>query len=242
VARKVTKWNDDIYNVAAYSVTDAARYLRIPKVTLQSWLKGRSYSTKSGQQSFETLIQRPNSESPQLSFINLVEAHVLRIIRNTHHVKLDKIRKALDYMSQAFDVDHPLVIERFQTDGVDLFVEQIIEGQKTELINVARGGQLAMRQALKHFLTRVEWDREGIASRFFPVIELIPEPESDRVIFLDPSIRFGKPVIAGKGVPTDIIAELYNAGDSIHDIAEEYDCSPLQVTVAIQFESQDQVA
>jgi uncharacterized protein (DUF433 family) len=228
----MVKWEDSIYNTPAYPVTDAARYLRIPLVTLRSWLKVRSYATKNGQQAFEPLLQRPDPELPQLSFTNLVEAHVLRIIHETHQVKLDKVRKALDYMSQQFDTPHPLVMKRFQTDGVDLFVDQM-----DRLVNVSRSGQLAMRETLKHLLTRVEWNVEGIANRFFPVIELVPDLESDKIIFLDPSIRFGKPIIAGKGVPTAAIASLYEAGDDIPDIADEFDCTPDQVKTAIRFES-----
>lgn len=228
----MVKWDNSIYNTPAYSVTDAARYLRIPVVTLRSWLKGRSYVTKNGQQAFEPLIQRPDPGLPQLSFTNLVEAHVLRIIRETHQVKLDKVRNALDYMSQQFDTAHPLVMKRFQTDGVDLFVDEM-----DRLVNVSRSGQLAMRETLKHLLTRVEWNVEGIANRFFPVIELVPDPGNDKIIFLDPSIRFGKPIIAGKGVPTDAIASLYEAGDDISDIAEEFDCTSEQVKAAIRFES-----
>lgn len=228
----MVKWDNSIYNTPAYSVTDAARYLRIPVVTLRSWLKGRSYVTKTGQQAFEPLIQRPDPGLPQLSFTNLVEAHVLRIIRETHQVKLDKVRRALDYMSQQFDTVHPLVMKRFQTDGVDLFVDEM-----DRLVNVSRSGQLAMRETLKHLLTRVEWNVEGIANRFFPVIELVPEPGNDKIIFLDPSIRFGKPIIAGKGVPTAAIASLYEAGDDISDIAEEFDCTSEQVKAAIRFES-----
>jgi uncharacterized protein (DUF433 family) len=228
----MVKWDNSIYNTPAYSVTDAARYLRIPVVTLRSWLKGRSYVTKNGQQAFEPLIQRPDPGLPQLSFTNLVEAHVLRIIRETHQVKLDKVRKALDYMSQQFDTAHPLVMKRFQTDGVDLFVDEM-----DRLVNVSRSGQLAMRETLKHLLTRVEWNVEGIANRFFPVIELVPEPGNDKIIFLDPSIRFGKPIIAGKGVPTAAIASVYEAGDDISDIAEEFNCTSEQVKAAIRFES-----
>ncbi|MGB8698054.1 MAG: DUF433 domain-containing protein [Thermosynechococcaceae cyanobacterium] len=233
----MVKWNDDIYNIPVYPVTDAARYLRIPVATLRSWLQGRSYPTKNGQQAFDPLIQRPNPALFQLSFTNLVEAHVLRTIRGRYQVKLDKVRKALDYMGEKLQNPHPLVMKQFQTDGVDLFVEEM-----ERLVNVSRSGQLAMRDTLKGLLTRVEWDANGLASRFFPITELVPAPESDKIIFLDPSIRFGKPVIAGKGVPTDIIAELYNAGDSIEDIADDYDCTPLQITAAIHFESQDRAA
>lgn len=234
---QMMQWDDDVYNTPAYPVTDAARYLRIPLVTLRAWITGRTYATKNGQQAFAPLIQRPDPAFTQLSFTNLIEAHVLRIIRENHQVKLDKVRKALDYMDQQFDTNHPLVMKKFQTDGVDLFVDQM-----DRLVNVSRSGQLAMRETLKHLLTRVEWNAEGIAKRFFPVIELIPEPGSDKIIFLDPSIRFGKPVIAGVGVPTDIISDLYNAGDSIEEIADEYDCTPLQVKTAIQFESQNRAA
>lgn len=231
------KWGDDIHNVPTYPVADAARYLRIPLVTLRSWLKGSSDPTKTHQQAFEALIRRPSSTSPHLSFTNLVEAHVLRIIRETHRVKLAKVRYALDYLNQQLNTHHPLVSKKFQTDGVDLFVDQM-----DKLVNVSRSGQLAMRAILNHLLARVEWDENGLATRFFPINELISNLESDKVIFLDPAIRFGKPVIAETGVPTRIIAELYNAGDSIEDIADEYDCTPSQVFTAIQFESQSLTA
>jgi uncharacterized protein (DUF433 family) len=140
-------------------------------------------------------------------------------------------------MIQQFNATHPLVMKRFQTDGVDLFVDEM-----ERLVNVSRAGQLAMRDTLKGLLTRVEWDANGLATRFFPIIDVVPDPVSDKIIFLDPSIRFGKPVIAGRGVPTDIIAELYNAGDSIDDIADEYDCTPIQIKAAIHFEPQDRAA
>lgn len=231
----MVKWNTDLYNFPAYSVTDAAQYLRIPVVTLRSWLQGRSYATKRGQHTFEPLIQRPNPDLPQLSFTNLVEAHVLRIIRETHRVKLDKVRTALDHISQQLDTNHPLVLKKFQTDGIDLFVDQM-----DTLINVSRSGQLAMRETLKHLLTRVEWDERNIAVRLFPFIQ--PEGDETKILYIDPRISFGKPVIAGKGVPTTSIADLYEAGDEIEDIAYEFDCTPEQIKAAIQFESLSLVA
>lgn len=226
----MVKWDEDIYNLPAYSVTDAARYLRVPVGTLISWLKGRSYTTKRGQRTFEPLIQRPDPNLSQLSFTNLVEAHVLRIIRETHQVKLDKIRKALDYMSQQLEANHPLALKRFQTDGIDLFVDQI-----DELVNVSRSGQLAMRETLKHLLTRIEWNEQDIAVRLFPFLQM--EGDQTKILYIDPRISFGKPVIAGKGIPTTSIADLYNAGEEIEDIAYEFDCSTEQVKAAIQFES-----
>lgn len=52
---------------------------------MQAWLRGRNYITQNGQQFSQPLIQRPNKDFSQLSFTNLVEAHVLRMIRQDHN-------------------------------------------------------------------------------------------------------------------------------------------------------------
>lgn len=219
------------YHVPTYTIADTARYLHIPAPTLRTWVNGRSYPTKIGQKDFNNLIQRPDPNYYQLSFTNLVEAHVLRVIRTVHQIPLDKVRLALDYISELFKTEHPLVQKQFSTDGVDLFIEQV-----EHLINVSRSGQLAMKQVLNHLLTRIEWDEQDIATRLFPLIETNGENFSDKVLTIDPNISFGKPTITGTGIPTKIITELYDSGDSIEDIAEDYNCQPWQIEKAILFE------
>ncbi|MCU0527810.1 MAG: DUF433 domain-containing protein [Elainella sp. Prado103] len=49
-------------------------------------------------------------------------------------------------------------------------------------------------------------------------------------------------MIADKGVPTTAIVDLIDAGDSIDDVADEFDCTPEQVIAAIQFETQSTAA
>lgn len=223
-------WEADIYNIPTYSVTDASRYLKIPLPTLKTWLNGRKYPTKKGEKEFIPLIQRPDSKIPQLSFTNLVEAHILRVIRTMHNVSLDKVRTALDYISNKFNTNHPLVTKQFSTDGVDLFIEQF-----ELLINVSRSGQLAMKKVLTDSLSRIEWNNHNLARVLYPFINSIND---DKVFTIDPHISFGKPTITGTGIPTEIIAELYDAGDSIEDIAANYDCTVLQIEKAILFESE----
>jgi uncharacterized protein (DUF433 family) len=226
----VPNWDSETYNTPAYSVTDAARYLRMPVGTLRSWLDGRSDKTQKGQQQFTALIQRPNPNHPELSFANLVEAHVLRVIRENHQIKLDRVRTALDYLSKDLETDHPLIQQRFQTDGVDLFVNSM-----ERLVNVTRSGQLAMKETLKFLLTRIEWDDREIASKLFPFVQA--EGDVARILCIDPRISFGKPTIVGTGIPTGAIVDLYEAGEEIQDIANEFDCTADQIRAAIQFES-----
>lgn len=220
------------YHIPIYSIVDAARYLNIPVSTLRTWIKGRSYPTKTGHKDFRPLIQRPDPDYSQLSFTNLIEAHVLRVIRTVHNIPLDKVRLALDYISEQFKTEHPLVLKKFSSDGVDLFIEQV-----EHLINASRSGQLVMKQVLNHLLTRIEWDEENIAARLFPFIEAYGEDSPEKIITIDPNISFGKPTISKTGVPTKIVTELYDAGDSLEEIASDYNCTLLQIKTAILFES-----
>lgn len=229
----MVKWDNDVHNTPAYPVRDAARYLHIPEGTLRSWLHGRYYPTKEGKQYFYPLIQRPDSELPQISFTNLVEAHVLRSIRKIHGVRLDKVRSALDYLDKQFQLPHPLARVEFQTDGVNLFVESI-----GRLVSVSEHGQLAIKAVLNNLLTRVEWNEAGIASRLFPTTRETPEAAQaePRNVAIDPRVSFGRPVVAGTGIPTIAIAERYEAGESPESIADDLGCELSQVHDAIRFE------
>jgi uncharacterized protein (DUF433 family) len=224
----------DLRNIPTYSIAEAARYLLIPVGTLRSWLHGRFYPTAEGKRFFQPLIELPNPEIPQLSFTNLVEAHILRVIRKDHQIRLDKVRTALDYVDCQFNVPHPLARIEFQTDGVDLFVESV-----GKLISASRDGQLAMREVLKHLLKRIELDETGVANKLFPFTRLnenLMEQESPKTLVIDPRISFGRPVLVGTGIPTALLAERYKAGESIDNLADDYGCDRLQVEEAIRCE------
>lgn len=144
-----------------------------------------------------------------LSFINLVEAHVLAAIRRRHGVKLPKVRRALDYVRREFHVERPLIHQAFQTDGLDLFVERY--GQ---MINASRAGQQAMKEIISVYLQRIERDTRGLPIKLYPFTrgtESDAAPKSDpRLVVMSPTVSFGRPVIAGTGIP---ISAIYLARD-----------------------------
>jgi uncharacterized protein (DUF433 family) len=92
-----------------------------------------------------------------------------------------------------------------------------------------------MREMLKHLLERIELDEEGIAARLFPYTRSSDE-DGPKAIVIDPRISFGRPVLVGTGIPTAILAERYKAGDSIDDLAYDYDCDRLKIEEAIRYE------
>lgn len=223
----------DPRNLPAYMLHEAAHYTSVPFNTLRAWVSGRSYPTGSGRKISKPLIVLSDKSSSLLSFTNLIEAHVLNAIRRKHAVSMPKVRKSLDYLSKEFGSENPLAELDFETDGVDLFVERY-----GKLINASRGGQLAMRDILKVFLNRIERDENGIAKQLFPFTRNFSDSlrENPRIVAINPRIAFGKPVIAGTGIPTSIIAERYKTGESIAELADDYRRQPFEVEEAIRCE------
>jgi uncharacterized protein (DUF433 family) len=165
-----------------------------------------------------------------LSFINLIEVHVLDAIRREHSVPLDKIRIAIDYLREEFGSEHPLAEESFATDGLDLFVPKY--GQ---LINVSRAGQLVIRNLLEAHLRRIERDAKGVALRLYPFTRK-RSPEEPRAVVIDPYVSFGRPVLVGTGIATSVVAERYKAGESIEQLCSDYGRKRLEIEEAIRCE------
>jgi uncharacterized protein (DUF433 family) len=222
--------------LAAYALTEAAHYLLIPGATLRSWTLGRPYLTRGGKRFFQPVLIPPAKGTSRLSFINIVEAHVLDSIRKKHKISLDKVRIAIEYLRQKLGSQHPLADFRFQTDGVDLFLERY-----GELVNVSRAGQMAMREMLQAHLQRVDRDSKGRPIRLYPFTRR-EEIAAPKLVMMDPRIAFGRPVLAGTGIPTAVIAERYKAGDSVEVLATDYGRDRLEIEEAIRCELQLEAA
>jgi uncharacterized protein (DUF433 family) len=212
----------DARELPTYTIQDAARYLHVPPSTLRSWVLGQG-------KRFKAVIALPNPRRAELSFLNLVEAHVLNAIRREHDISLQKTRKSIELLESKLGSKRPLASEVFFTDGVDLFVERL--GQ---LHNVSRNNQLAIAGILREHLRRIEFEH-GLAVRLYPFTRRpgLGEPKS---VLIDPTIAFGRPVVSSTGVPTAVIAQRFDAGDSVDDLARDYELSPAVVEEALRCE------
>jgi uncharacterized protein (DUF433 family) len=163
------------------------------------------------------LITPARRSPPVLSFLNLVEAFVLSAIRKEHNVSMQRARKALAFVRGELGAERPLITTRFQTDGIDLFVEHY--GQ---VLNASEGsGQVHLKAALEGHLRRIEWDESGLAQRLFPLVRA-EGAEQPMAIVIDPQLGFGRPVLAGTGIRTEIVVERYRAGESASELADDY--------------------
>jgi len=99
----------------AYPFVEAAHYLHIPVATLRAWCVGYNY--QGGSKRFKPVIRLDGKKADGLSFLNLVEAHVLSAIRRQHQIPLPKIRHALDYVAKHLKLNRPLWQAQFDPRG-----------------------------------------------------------------------------------------------------------------------------
>ena len=226
-----TSARPDPREVPAYHLGEAAHYLNIPIATLRSWMAGRPYLVADGKKFFQPVIEIADKKRKLLSFINLVEAHVLDAIRRREHrIQLPKIRQAIGYLRREFHSNHPLADQMLETDGLDLFVQKY--GQ---LINISQEGQLAMREMLQAFLRRVERDSHGVPIKLY-LFARRGEVNEPLNVVVDPTISFGRPTLAGTNIPTSVLAERFKAGDSPEELSEDYGRPRKEIEEAIRYE------
>lgn len=213
-----------------YRIPEVAHYLGVPASTVRWWALGQRYRTAAGLKKSKPVIGTPQHHPPLLSFINLVELHVLDGIRHQYQIPLPKIRNAVEYVVSQFSLRHPLAQEKFETDGVSLLIRRF--GQ---LIDASERGQLAMAEVLREHLQRIERDEEGLAARLYPFTRY-RHVQNPKLILIDPRIAFGRPVLAGTGIATSTVAERYKAGESIAALADDYGRQPEEIEEAVRCE------
>jgi len=220
----------DIRTEPAYGLAEAARYLKLSPGTLRSWAIGRHYPTARGRGRFQPLLSLASKTPPMVSFWNLIEAHVLRSLRTDHGVSVKALRKALTYAEHELNIEHLLLRKDLCTDAGKLCLERY-----GELIDLSASGQLAMRKVFDEHLKRVEWDERQFPIRLFPFVSS-DALDSSRPIAIDPGVAFGRPIVHKAGVSTRTIAERIDAGETVADLARDYDLSDREIEQAVLYE------
>lgn len=213
----------DPRDLPAYEVREASRYLGVPYHTLYRWIRETPFIAKD-KECRGALIRRPHG-SKKMSFMNLVEGHIIKAIHQHHSVPVPEILRAIDYAERELGIDRLLVNKKLKVGVRQLFIEKY-----GELVSLGRGGQLAMQKILERYLERIEYN-ENFPVRFFPIVQ-----ESDhKYVSISPTFSFGKPVVAG--IRTRVIAERFELGEDKNSIAEDYGIPEEQVEEAIIYEA-----
>ena len=93
-----------------------------------------------------------------------------------------------------------------------------------------------MRDLLKAHLRRIDRDDKGLPLRLYPFTRRADQTDQPKNIVIDPFISFGKAVITGTGVSTEVVAERFKAGESADELANDYGCAREKIEEAIRCE------
>ncbi len=211
-----------ILDAPAYGCVEAASYARVPYQTLRYWVVGRP--------GIPPLINLPENQPLALSFLNLLECHVLHALRTKYELQIKAVRRALETLNRLYPSKHPLLESTLSTDKINIFWEQA-----GEFINLSHGGQSAMREVLERYVQRIEINESGIP-KFFPFVYK-DRAEEPRIVSIVPTVAFGRSVIDGTGISTAVVAARFNAREPISELAEEYGRSEREIQEAIIWEA-----
>jgi uncharacterized protein (DUF433 family) len=92
-----------------------------------------------------------------------------------------------------------------------------------------------MRKLFEEHLKRVDWDSARFPIRLYPFVSTTT-PAEERPIAIDPRIAFGRPVLLSKSVSTSAITERIDAGESVEEVAADYDLDTEEVEQAALYE------
>ena len=210
----------------------AARLLSVPQTTLNYWLEG---GTHRGRQYKPVIREQPRGGRAPVTWAEFVEAGLLREYRRTHRVPMAELRAFIDQMRQKLGVPYPLADRRPYVSGKDLLSEaQDVAGLDADLCLVAVvRGQYVLTPAADSFYKRVTWEGDLAAA-------WRPHDDPQSPVLMRPGTRFGLPAV--KGIKTEILWEHERAGETVSEIAEEFDLTEDDVRWALAYETSARTA
>lgn len=229
----MTKSNkSDIFNILnapAYSIAEASRLVNMNYWTVRRYLRGYSYEYDDQKTSQPPVIKSNNEPDIYASFLDLIDLIFVRefLLRG---FGLPTLRKALDEAREWLGIPH-FGQSAFFTESADQIALHI--PSDGSMIVLLTGGQCAMTQIVEMFSDRLNFEdatKFGFARRWYP-------QGKDGLIVIDPEISFGRPTLAGTGIPTYNIYDLFlGENKSIEPVSSWFDIPANEINAAVQFE------
>ncbi len=211
-----------------YGVAEAAGLLGLRADRTRAWLDG--YERQGVK--YAPVIRVEPSGDEIVTWGEFVELGYLREYRRKG-VPLQRLRPVIDELRKEFATPYPLATAKPYLYGKELVLElQHKNGIPRSIAIVIPSGQtIALADEAMRFFKKVEFDPpdQGDVRRVHPAGRASP-------VVIDPLVRFGRPSV--QGVATERLWELFDAGESVDEIADGYDMAAELVAAAVAYEEQ----
>jgi len=206
-----------------YTPAEIAQILRLPYYKVNRWID-KYWDGELGHK-FEQRYSWKTDNSKAVSFHTLVEFYVMMQLADAG-VKTRKVLEAHKELSQFFNTNFPFalkeVLDGINTDGKRIFFrvnDATITLDGTKQFNL---------EFIKVFFKKLEFDGNNLASKLWPL-------GREKSILIDPSRKFGHPVLELKNIYPETIYGHFKAGDPIEYISYVYELTDKEVRDAIEF-------
>lgn len=211
-----------------YGVSEAAALLGLRTDRARAWLDG--YARRGAE--YAPVIRVEPTGDDTVTWGEFVELGYLREYRRKG-VPLQRLRPVIDELRRQFATPYPLATAKPYVLGKELVLE-LQERNSIPLaiaIVIRSGQQILLADDASRFFKKVEFDPpgDGDVRRMHPAGLASP-------VVIDPLVRFGRPAVLG--VATERFWELFDAGESVEQIAGGYEMDEGLVRAAIAYEEQ----
>lgn len=216
---------NNLIGIGLYTPAEAGRLLRIPPAKIARWLKGH----EAGGRRYEALWTPQvdlGDEGFALGFRDLQEVRVADAFIK-RGLSPQRVRQAIEMARDIVQDERPLSTARFRTDGRSVFLQIAEEDGEAKLIELFRK-QFAFKEILERSLVHLDYDEEGIPSRWWPLGRA-------RSVVIDPARSFGQPIEAETSVPVEVLANAAMAEGSPEAAALAWDVPVRAVKRALAF-------
>jgi uncharacterized protein (DUF433 family) len=210
-----------------YSTGEAARVLGVPAATFRRWLEGAARAGKF----YEPVIRPVSTGSDIVTWGEFVEAGLIREYR-ARRVSFQHLRLFITRLREELGVPFPLAHARPWVDDRRLLrrIEQEMNVPESESLIERDDGQLALTPIAQAFMDKVDFDEasdSGVVLRYLPL-------GRGSALSADPEISFGVPQV--DGIRSEILAELYQSGESIESLAADFSLPIASVRDGLRWE------
>ena len=202
-----------------FLVTDVAKILELPLPNVRHWLIefwNKKFGTEHGKYSFG------DDKNRAVNFLTLIEFIAFAQLRQ-HGVSAQQIQKFHRALSKELNTKYPFAETKLLTDKKNLWYERY-----NEIVRLDGKKQLTIKKFVAPYLKKIEYDKNMVAQRYFPL-------GKSKSVVIDPNHQFGQPTIVGTNIKVKTIYLLYEGDESIENICDLYDLNHKQVDDAIKY-------
>ncbi len=205
-----------------YSVSEAAFYAKMPRVTLSTWFFGRKDRSAYREHSL------PNDGQQFLTFDEFIEAVAIRSLRNEYNFQPSQILEALTFAERNWGIKHLFSHPRHRVaidnkKGIYIYLDG--DEDPTQISQPKMRGQKSFHPLVQSYLKLLEFDTNE---------HLISYKPADS-ISMQPLICYGEPFVDNVYYPVKTLYDAYQSEGGVAKAAKLFEIDEDSVRKAVKY-------